>query len=303
MADAQDNRDLPETRSASDDCIVLLEELIRSNRELADENERLRTEHEKASKAQTEVLKRIEQRLNEKEREGREAIPRGGHRYRKRARRTVTAVPAACRRSLRKIYKVLCGKENFNGFHLDEVVSSENNVQIIERVISQALHQHGGQERCPWTRDTMKAALERYFLSLYGSQRLKNGAKYEAFKRRTRKNGRQREKLTRRTASLEFMNWDNHKKGKAAEVLTLEAMSSEESTYEEDENHNRKLTHYSVRRLSWESRKLKVIKKKLDKAYGKRLTKRAKERVVKRVDATEPSDREAPDSMPEWALK
>ena len=41
--------------------------------------------------------------------------------------------------------------------------------------------------------------------------------------------------------------------------------------------------------------------KKLDKAYGKRLTKRAKERVVKRVDATEPSDREAPDSMPEWA--
>lgn len=102
MADAQNNSDLPETRSASDDCIVLLEELIKSNRELADENERLRTEHEKASKAQTEVLKRIEQRLNEKEREGREAIPRGGHRYRKRARKTVTAVPAACRVSVKK---------------------------------------------------------------------------------------------------------------------------------------------------------------------------------------------------------
>ena len=41
MADAQNNSDLPETRSASDDCIVLLEELIKSNRELADENERL----------------------------------------------------------------------------------------------------------------------------------------------------------------------------------------------------------------------------------------------------------------------
>ena len=31
-------------------------------------------------------------------------------------------------------------------------------------------------------------------------------------------------------------------------------------------------------------------KKKLDKVYSKRLTKRAKDRVIKRVDATEPSD-------------
>ena len=84
-----------------------------------------------------------------------------------------------------------------------------------------------------------------------------------------------------------MVNWDNHQKGKAAEVLTLEAMSSEDSTYEEDENGNRKLTNYSVRRLSWESSTLTKLKKK-DKAYGKRLTKRAKERVVKRVDATEP---------------
>ena len=29
-------------------------------------------------------------------------------------------------------------------------------MQIIERVISQTLHEHGGQERCPWSRDTMK---------------------------------------------------------------------------------------------------------------------------------------------------
>lgn len=82
----------------------------------------------------------------------------------------------------------------------------------------------------------------------------------------------------------------------------LEAMSSEESTYEEDGNGHRKLTQYRVRRLTWESRELKKIKKKLDKVYSKRLTKRAKDRVIKRVDATEPSDREAPDDIPEWAL-
>ena len=36
-------------------------------------------------------------------------------------------------------------------------VSSENNarINIIERVIAQALHEHGGQERCPWTRVIM----------------------------------------------------------------------------------------------------------------------------------------------------
>lgn len=99
-----------------------------------------------------------------------------------------------------------------------------------------------------------------------------------------------------------MVNWDNHKKGKAAEALTVEAMSSEESAYEEDDNGNRKLTEYRVKRLSWESRELKKIKRKLDKAYANRLTKRAKDRVVKRVDATEPSDREAPENLPEWAL-
>lgn len=35
-------------------------------------------------------------------------------------------------------------------------VSSENNGGIIERVIAQALHEHGGQERCPWTRVIME---------------------------------------------------------------------------------------------------------------------------------------------------
>ena len=56
-----------EGRSA-EDCVVLLEELIQSNRKLAAENEKLRREHEAGN--QTQVLQRIEQRLNEREAPG-----------------------------------------------------------------------------------------------------------------------------------------------------------------------------------------------------------------------------------------
>ena len=58
-----------EGRSA-EDCVMLLEELIQSNRKLAAENEKLRWEHEAARRNQTQVLQRIEQRLNEREAPG-----------------------------------------------------------------------------------------------------------------------------------------------------------------------------------------------------------------------------------------
>lgn len=100
-----------------------------------------------------------------------------------------------------------------------------------------------------------------------------------------------------------MVTWkDVHDQGKAAEILVPDAMSSEESCYEGEED-NRRVVKYSRRKLSWESKKLKKIKKKLDKAYNKALTKRAKERILPRVDANEPSEREAPDGLPEWAIK
>ena len=58
----------------------------------------------------------------------------------------------------------------------------------------------------------------------------------------------------------------------------MDAMSSEDSYYEDDENGNPKVAKYAVRKLPWESRAMTKIKKKLDKAYRKRLSKRAKER-------------------------
>ena len=47
----------------SDECLVLLEEVITSNRKLAEENKKLREEQERNNKTSAEVLKRIEQRL------------------------------------------------------------------------------------------------------------------------------------------------------------------------------------------------------------------------------------------------
>lgn len=99
------------------------------------------------------------------------------------------------------------------------------------------------------------------------TQKLKSGNHYEAHKQKTWKSGRQREKLMRRTTALELVNWANqHEKGRAAEVLVMEAMSSEESCYEDADGNTSKVTKYSVHHLQWESRRMKKIEKKLDKA-------------------------------------
>ena len=112
------------------------------------------------------------------------------------------------------------------------------------------------------------------------------------------------QKLTRRPSALELFKWaDHHDKGRAAEVLVVDAMSSEDSCYEDDENGNPNVTNYAVRKLPWESRAMKKIKKKLDKAYRKRLSKRAKERIVTTTEAEELSERQPPNAFPEWALK
>ena len=89
-----------------------LEELIQSNRKLAAENEKLRREHEAARRNQTQVLQRIEQRLNERE------APGERHRSRRRAAAHTIAVPAACRVSIKRNLhsndaKTICYKKNY----------------------------------------------------------------------------------------------------------------------------------------------------------------------------------------------
>jgi len=78
----------------------------------------------------------------------------------------------------------------------------------------------------------------------------------------------------------------------------MDAMSSEESCYEDDENGSPKVAKYCKKKLPWESRAMQ----KLDKAYQKSLSKRANERIIKRIEAEEPSERQYPREFPEWAL-
>jgi hypothetical protein len=65
------------------------------------------------------------------------------------------------------------------------------------------------------------------------------------------------------------VNWEVKKKREAAEMLRNDVMSSEESDYEGDENGNPKVSGYKIKRLPWETEKVKKIKKKLDKTYKK----------------------------------
>lgn len=68
------------------------------------------------------------------------------------------------------------------------------------------------------------------------------------------------QKLIRRTEALELIQWkDSHEKGRVAEVLCLDAMSSEESCYEDEENGSKKAVKYKVKKLAWECRPLKKI--------------------------------------------
>ena len=89
-----------------------------------------------------------------------------------------------------------------------------------------------------------------------------------------------------------------------AEILREDAMSSEESCAESDEEGTRRITCYKVRHLPWESNKLRKIKKKLDREYVRTISERAKGRILRREEALLPSERACPlEEFPEWAIK
>ena len=60
----------------------------------------------------------------------------------------------------------------------------------------------------------------------------------------------------------------------------METMSSENSCYEADEVGKEALTNHKIKKLPWESTALQKIKKRLDKKYNKRLSKRKRERYI-----------------------
>ena len=63
-----------------------------------------------------------------------------------------------------------------------------------------------------------------------------------------------------------------------------------------------KVVGYKVKRLSWESRKLKKIKDLLDNAVKERQTQRARDRTLPRTDQEEKSLKLPPKDLPDWAI-
>ena len=73
-------------------------------------------------------------------------------------------------------------------------------------------------------------------------------------------------------------------------------MSTEESSNEDDQ------LSYIVKKVAWESERLRKRKKILDKTHEKTQSKRSRQRFVKRVRQERIiSDRPKPDNCPEWA--
>ena len=114
--------------------------------------------------------------------------------------------------------------------------------------------------------------------------------------------------MRRRTEALDKINWVVHQKGKAAEVLTEEYMSSEvsesgEESLSDDEGCVKEKKLY-IRTVTWESEELKTIKNKLDEEYASRQTSRARRREFQRDRRPEDvSSRPKPNNGPSWAFR
>lgn len=93
------------------------------------------------------------------------------------------------------------------------------------------------------------------------------------------------------------MGWNQEKVAKVADVMRMDYMSSEESDVDEKTGG---VKHYKVRKVSWESRKLRLAKKKLDKNHQDSLPGLSKRAFLPRKQG-EPSGKPKPANCPDWA--
>ena len=114
--------------------------------------------------------------------------------------------------------------------------------------------------------------------------------------------------MNRRTEALDKIDWVRREKGKAAEVLAEEYMSSEvsesgEESLSGDEGRSKEKKLY-IKTVPWESEELKTLKSKLDEEYASRQTSRSRRRECQRVRRPEDvSSRPKPNNGPSWAFR
>lgn len=101
--------------------------------------------------------------------------------------------------------------------------------------------------------------------------------------------------------ALEQMNWSKKKCARVAEVLIDQAMSSEDSCFEDIGNGNTKAVAYDRKKLPWESERFAKAKQELDAKYQCNLAQRSKDRLIPRKNSEHDSTRPAPGDFPDWA--
>ncbi|KAI8496813.1 hypothetical protein Bbelb_254680 [Branchiostoma belcheri] len=217
-----------------------------------------------------------------------------GQSRRKRKAKPTAKVPDKCRDDTRKIYKALLqGENDFAGFNLSETMDSPGNQQAMRTLCMEVVKDNGGEEKCPYSPREVRDAAKRYFRSLKDDKVRGDKGRLEEHRRKMRKAGRLTQKVNRRTRALNKCNtdsWDERNLRRAAEILDKNYMSSE-SSGDEIQDPPRLI----VRRLAWESKTLKRLKKDLDNVCPPKGTRRERTEL--------PSDRPVPDGAPTWAIK
>ncbi|XP_068710422.1 uncharacterized protein [Montipora foliosa] len=270
-----------------DQYVVLLEKVLTENR-------RLREAIEARDNEQRNMLQELASKMES-------GLPQE-RASRKRTRKI--PIPQPCRQDFRKMYKALKGNEDFQHFKLDESFLANANQEATHRVIEAVVADHGGTNKCPWSAAEMKGAAATYFKSLCNASTRAKKGKLEAHRTLCRRQGRMRDKIQRRLASLRKMPWSEEKKAMLEGVIKSPTYtSSDESDFSEDENGESRVAGYLVKRLPWERSALTKAKKALDDNYIRSLNPRARVNLMRRDAHQRFSARHLPPNGPEWAVR
>lgn len=276
-------------------------EMKKGNEKLKEENEKLK-EKVRQLMQQGEnfekFMESVQTELQRQQNSGTESTI-GSKRIKEKQR-----VDPQCRDTFRKMYKRLEKKSNFQGFDFEESFQSVNNQEVLKRVKEKMCGNKKRNRPTKWTDEEIKNAGQRYFVSLRETNKKKKESKYHEHKAKCRRLNRKKEKSMKRTQALNTIRWDKTKKGKVAEVLTEEYMSSEVSVSEEEAQSSSEVNPrvLRIKTLSWESDMLKEYKKNLDEASRQRSRRRPLHyERERRFDDV--SSRPKPKDGPSWAFR
>ncbi|KAK3748058.1 hypothetical protein QZH41_004202 [Actinostola sp. cb2023] len=167
----------------------------------------------------------------------------------KKISRTEQSIPKRCRLDFRQHYKLkLENATDFSGFVFSEGVSSRKNKDIFTRVAEGVINDYGG--KCPWSNAQLRESCITYYKSLSDAVRRKKNKSADNHNIICRRQGRMREKLSRRKGALKKVAWNEATKKEASMALTLECTSSDESEYEESsDTEEPELVRYQIKPL------------------------------------------------------